>query len=311
MCDNKQIEEGFFIKTADNKDIYVYCWNQVTKPKGVLQIFHGMVEHSARYREFAKFLNEHNYIVYSNDHRGHGKTADNTDELGYIGEDGFNKIVEDEYQITKLIQKKHSGFPITILGHSFGSFIAQEYIIRYGNQINGVILSGSAVRTGADVFAGKVLSSIGKYIFGERKKAHFINYLAFYNYNKGIQNCKSKNQWLSSDENEVKKYDEDQFCGVICSIGFYYNFFRGISNLYKNERLAKIPKGLPIFIVSGKQDPVGKYGELVRKLYNIYIRLGIRNVKLKLYENRRHELLNELDKHEVYNEILEWVNKTS
>jgi alpha-beta hydrolase superfamily lysophospholipase len=270
MHQNEKVKEGSFIKAADSKNIYVYCWDKVINPKGVIQIFHGMAEHAARYKDFANFLNNNGFIVYANDHRGHGQTVSTEDDLGYIGKDGFNIIVEDEYQIKKFIKQKYSKLPIIVLGHSFGSFIAQEYIIKYGNEINGVILSGSAARIGADVFAGRILSSIGKHILGEKKKARIINYFAFRGYNKGIKNPSSKNQWLSTDEDEVKRYDEDPFCGYVCTTGFYYYFFKGITKLYKTERLSKIPQKLPIFIISGAKDPVGNYGIWVKRLHDIY-----------------------------------------
>ncbi|MEZ0536660.1 lysophospholipase [Caldicellulosiruptoraceae bacterium PP1] len=300
---------GFFINSHDNKRIYVYCWENVDKPKGIVQIFHGMAEHAGRYKDFAEFLNKKGYVVFADDHRGHGKTEDDEKMLGVIGNDGFNKIIEDEYQILKLLIEKYSNLPIFIFGHSFGSFLAQEFLIRYGNELNGVILCGSAAMTGPIVTLGRILTSLQRIFFGEQKKSRLMNTLSFGSYNKRIKNNKSKFAWLSTDENEVKKYEQDRLCGKIFSIGFYYYLFKAFQNLYKKERLSLIPKDIPLLIISGQDDPVGEYGNLVKKLYKIYKDIGLLNVSLKLYPNKRHELLNEVDKKLIFNHIIKWMQE--
>jgi alpha-beta hydrolase superfamily lysophospholipase len=306
---NKNIKDGFFINGKDGKEIYVYCWDKVLTPKAVIQIFHGMAEHAGRYKEFAQFLNSQGFIVYADDHRGHGKTAGSIEKLGYIGEDGFNKIVEDEHIISELIKEKHKGLPIVVFGHSFGSFIAQEYIIRYAHIISGVILSGSALRKGIDVHAGIAVSYVEKSIFSENKKSKLLDFLSFYNYNKKIKNSKSKFDWLSTDYEEIKKYEEDPLCGTVFTTGFYYYFLKGLTKLYKKDRLSKIPKKLPIFIISGEEDPVGNYGAWVKKLYNNYKDIEMKNVTLKLYHGKRHEQLNETSKYETFTDIVSWINE--
>lgn len=302
-------KEEFFIKSTDDKDIFIYCWDNVSKPKAVVQIFHGMAEHAARYANFAKYLNSKDIIVYANDHRGHGKTAGTVEELGCIGKDGFNMIIEDEFVIKNLIKDKYEGLPIIIFGHSFGSFVAQEFIIRYGKEIDGAIICGSAARTGPEVFMGKALSYIEKSIYGEEKKSKLLDSLSFNGYNKRIKNNQSKFDWLSCDSNIVKKYEEDPLCGTTFTSGFFYYFFKGMSILYKNERLNKIPKQLPIFIIAGSEDPVGNYGKLVKNLYDLYVKQGINNVEIKIYNGGRHELLNELNKDEVFSDLFIWINK--
>lgn len=302
------IKEGSFIKGKDGKEIFVYCWGSISESRAVIQIFHGMAEHAGRYKKFAEYLNAQGFIVYANDHRGHGRTAGSVEELGYIGKDGFNAIVEDEYIISKFIKEKYKNLPVIILGHSFGSFVAQEYIIRYGDKIKGVILSGSAARMGLDVRVGKLIASIEKSIFGDTKKSRVIDYLSFSGYNKKIKNNKYKFEWLSCDLEEVKKYEEDPLCGTVVTIGFFYWFFKGILELYKKERLIKIPNDLPILIVSGEEDPVGNYGHLVKKLYEIYKAIGIKNLDMELYVDRRHELIHEINRDEVFTDLLMWID---
>ncbi|MCK4257385.1 MAG: lysophospholipase [Halanaerobiales bacterium] len=306
---NLKTKEEFSIKGSDGMNVFVHCWNKVAEPRAVVQIFHGMAEHAARYERFAKYLNSEGFIVYANDHRGHGRTAGSVEELGYIGQDGFNMIVEDEYIITELIQEKHQGLPIIVFGHSFGSFIAQEYIINYGKEIVGVVLCGSAAKLGIEVHAGKMIAGLEKIIFGERKKSKLLDFLSFGSYNKRIKNNTCRFDWLSTDVDEVKKYEEDPYSGTLFTVGFFYYFLQGLSKLYKKDRLAKIPKDLPIFIIAGDQDPVGNYGRLVKKLYSIYQETGIHDVKMRLYPGGRHELLNEVNRDEVALHLLTWFNE--
>ncbi|HOJ08980.1 MAG TPA: lysophospholipase [Clostridiales bacterium] len=303
------MENGFYINGYASKDIYVYSWNDCCKPRAVIQVFHGMAEHAGRYGRFASYMNSKGFAVYANDHRGHGKTAGKLEEVGYIGEDGFNRIVEDEYIITKKIKEIHPDIPIIILGHSFGSFVAQEYIIKYGESISGTILSGSSMTKGSEVAVGKIIAAISRNVFGDRKKAYLLNKLSFGSYNKMIKNPVSPFSWLSRDEAEVKKYDEDPYCGKVFTAGFYYYFFEGLAKLYCDERLGSIPYELPLLIISGDQDPVGKYGSGVKKLYENYKSIGMRNIEIKLYQGARHEILNEINRDEVMEDISAWINR--
>jgi alpha-beta hydrolase superfamily lysophospholipase len=302
-------KNGFYIKGKDGKDIFVYCFDNVSKPKAVIQIFHGLAEHAGRYKRFAQYLNNNDIIVYADDHRGHGKTNETIEEIGYIGEDGFNKIIDDEHRINMSIKEKYKGIPVIILGHSFGSFVAQEYIIRYGNEIDGVILSGSAAMMGANVLMGKMISKVQRTFLGEHKKSYLIDKLSMGNYNAKIKNLKYEHQWLSTDLEEVKKYEEDPLCGEVLTIGFYYYLFRALSIMYNKNRTINIPKKLPIYIISGEEDPVGSYGKSVKKLYKFYEDMGIENVNIKLYCEARHEILNEVNKEKVYSDIHTWVQQ--
>ncbi|MHB8064391.1 MAG: alpha/beta hydrolase, partial [Ruminiclostridium sp.] len=308
---DKELEDDltFNITAKDSHVISVYCWDRVENPRAVLQIFHGMAEHAGRYERFAKYLNTQGIVVIGNDHRGHGKTSQFNGKPGVIGQNGFYNIVEDEFMLTKMLKEKYPNTPIYVLAHSFGSFVGQEYITNYGSEIDGLILSGSAAQTGAEFKFAKILASIQAKLFGEEKEAKLLEKLSFGGYNKKIYNPSSGFDWISRDTEEVKKYDDDPFCGFTCSIGFYYYFTAGLINLYKKDKLAKIPKTLPIYIISGQDDPVGQYGQSVKKLYDIYQALGLSDLNVKLYQGSRHELLNELNRDEVTQDILKWINE--
>jgi alpha-beta hydrolase superfamily lysophospholipase len=298
-----------FIKGFNDKDIFTYIWDEVKIPKGVIQIFHGMCEHAKRYSDFANFLNQEGFIVYANDHLGHGKTAGEITNLGYIGPDGFNHIVEDEHLITKLIQNTYPSLPIIVLGHSFGSFVAQEYLTRYSNQIHAMILSGSAMQKGLQITLGSLIASIQYHLSDERKPDNLLTLLSFGTYNKKFTDSVSAFRWLSSDKNEVEKYEKDPYCGTVFSINFYYYLFKGFNNLYKKNRLVQIRKDIALLIVSGDMDPVGNYGKSVTKLHKFYTQLNLQDTTLKFFPARRHEILNEVNKHDVYTYLLEWINK--
>lgn len=295
------------IEGIDNKKIFIRVWDNICDARGVIQIFHGMAEHSERYDEFARYLNEQGYVVYADDHRGHGKTELSKEELGYLGEDGFNKVVEDEKIITNFIKEQYKDIPIYIFAHSFGSFIGQEYITRYSENINGIILSGSAMQIGLDVKLGAVLAKIQRRFVDEKREAKLIDKLSFGAFNRKVENPMNKFAWLTRDTDEVDKYIKDENCGFISSINFYYNLFNGLNGLYRNDKIKNIRKDLPILLLSGDMDPVGKYGKSVKNLYNQYISLAIKNVSIKLYEGARHELLKETNKDEVYEYVVKWI----
>lgn len=297
-----------YIRSHDGEEVFVRIWDGVHEPKGIMQIFHGMAEHSERYDEFAKYLNSKGFIVYADDHRGHGNSA-SRNIYGYIGENGFYNIVEDEWFITKLIKDRYPNLPIVIFAHSFGSFIGQEYITRYSKDISGVILSGSAKRDGFDIKLGSIVAKIQSKIFDDKKEAKLIDKLSFGSYNKKVQNENTKFDWLSRDREEVDKYINDKHCAFISTINFYNNLFSALNNLYIDDKLQKIRKELPMLIIAGDKDPVGKYGESVKSLYNQYLKLNIDKVEMKLYEEGRHELLNEINKEDVFEDINSWISK--
>ena len=300
-----------FIISFDGTKLLLRIWDDVKEPMGIVQIFHGMAEHSGRYNSFASFLNENGFIVYASDHRGHGYSLHDNNVYGYIGEDGFNNIVKDQRIISDMIGQRYGSLPLYIFAHSFGSFIGQEYIIGYSNDIDGIILSGSAKQSGLDVRAGSLIASIQNKLLDNTLPAKLIDRLSFGSYNRQVKDRKTEFDWLSKDAKEVDKYMKDELCGFISPINFYYHLFRAFKSLYKKNRLKDIAKDLPILIISGDKDPVGKYGKSTRSLYSQYEKLNLADIELKLYEDARHELLNEINRQAVYDYILQWLEPRS
>ncbi|HGM1582327.1 TPA: lysophospholipase, partial [Clostridioides difficile] len=278
------------------------------KPKAVIQIAHGMAETAQRYETFAKVLTKNGYIVYINDHRGHGKTAKIIENVGHLAEkEGFRCLVEDMYTLTNIIKKENEDLPIYLFGHSMGSFASQRYIMDYSNNLSGLILCGSNGKQGIILNLAHLIINREIKKYGRRFKSNKINNLIF-----GGEiirrNEKTKFDWLSRDKEQVEKYINDPFCGVVCSCGFFYDLVQGLKEIEDKENLKKVPLDIPIYIISGDKDPIGKNGKGVLRLRDRYIKLGVKDVTCKLYKDGRHELLNEINREEVFEDIICWLN---
>lgn len=300
---------SFTFSSVDGTAIYVNKWTTSKEPRAAVQIAHGMSEHSERYTDFASALTNAGYVVYANDHRGHGKTAGSKENLGYFAdENGWELVVDDLYELTKIIKKEHPDLPVFLFGHSMGSFLSRRYIQKYGQELSGLILSG----TGAD---RGLLSSIGIMIArleiknkGKKGRSKLLDWLSFGNFNSQFKPARTPFDWLSRDEKEVDKYIRDPYCGEVATAGFFYDLFTGIKQLDHFERIKQVPNDLPIFLFSGDKDPVGLNTKGVLKTYRNLKKAGVKDISYKFYRDGRHEMLNEINKDEVYQDIMDWLN---
>jgi len=300
-----------WIRMEDQIEVYVKKWeDENIVPHAIVQISHGMAEHIERYDEFATFLVSKGIFVYSNDHRGHGHTGERAGLHGYFSDkDGFERVVEDLFEINKVIQKEHSDIPIFLFGHSMGSFLARRFIQKYAGSIKGVIISGTGSSAG---LLGKIGKNIAKREIrknGAKAPSPLMNRLTFGNYNKNIDEPKTEFDWLSSDPHEVEKYMRDPYCGFVCTAGFFYDLISGMERIHHNKHIERIPKELPMFIFSGEQDPVGGRTKGVQKVIAQYERNGLQNIDSVFFKEGRHEMLNEVNKHEVFNAVHSWISK--
>lgn len=300
----------YFTSKIDNKHIYTYkfeCDENVTV-KGVVQISHGMAEHGKRYESFAKLLTDNGYHVYVNDHRGHGKTAKNLKNAGYLAnENGFDCLVDDIHTLTEIIKEENKDVPLILFGHSMGSFASQNYAIKYGDEIDGLILSGSNGDFGGKLNLANIIVKSTCKIKGRKYVSEFIDSLFFGSNNKGFKPYRTDYDWLSRDEKEVDKYINDSMCGFKCTCGFFEDFIQGLKFIENRQNIVKIRKDLPILIISRDKDPVGNNGKGLLNLKIRYEKSGIEDVRCILYKGGRHEILNEINKEEVKEDVMKWI----
>lgn len=303
------IKDTFSFKDEDGLEIFVYKWSPENnkKAKAVIQIAHGMAETAARYEKLGEELTKEGYIIYANDHRGHGKTAREVDKLGDLGENGFLAMVDNMYQLTEIIKKENPKLPIFLLGHSMGSFLTQRYICLYGKELKGAILSGTNGNIGVMADVGRIIAKREIKRIGRSGRSEKLDKLSFGGYNRAFKPNRTKFDWLSRDEKEVDKYIENPFCGTIFTAGFFYDLLGGLKLIANKNEISKIPKDLPIYMFSGDKDPVGKNGRGVLRLVKAYKKLGIKDLTYKLYTEGRHEMLNELNSDEVIKDLLLWL----
>lgn len=295
----------------DGTVLQCYLWNDVKNPKGVVQISHGMAEHGRRYDNFATFLNKNGYIVFADDHRAHGLTSTKQSAKGVKGYhkgDIFADSVMDEVTITKYLKDKYN-LPVIYLGHSYGTMLGQSYV-ESDHQATGIIFSGTASMKGGVLGMGAAIANLQFKMLGGEKQGKLLDKLSFGSFNKPFKKEKIDFAWLSRDKDQVKKYLFDEQCGYVMSIAFFKYFLNGLKSTYKSENLAKINKDIPIALFSGDKDPVGgSKGKLVTKLYKQYEDLGVKRLSITLYPDARHEIFNETNNKDVYQDVLAKLNE--
>lgn len=304
------ILENFTFKGKDDLEIFVYKWipDVEVQVMGVVQLAHGMAETAARYEDFASNLTENGFIVYANDHRGHGKTAGKVDVLGDLGKDGFNSMIEDMHRLNDFIKEENMTLPIFLFGHSMGSFLTQRYICLYGSELKGAILTGTCGNQGIIVDIGRIASKV-EIIRKERNvKSINLNKLIFGANNNSFKPNRTFFDWLSRDKKEVDKYIDDPYCGTVFTAGFFSDFLCGLKGAAEVEEIKNIPSDLPIYIFGGDKDPVGRNGKGVLKLVKTYEKHGIKDLTYRLYKDGRHEMLHETNKEEVIADTIKWIN---
>jgi len=312
------VQNETYFESHDGTKLYLYRWIPDVKPKAVLHIVHGMAEHAHRYRRLAEKLTSTGIEVWAADQRGHGKTADlkvngikTGGILGYCADGKSYDIVTKDVHALNIEIRKTVSVPIFLLGHSWGSFISQNYIEEYSNNliINGCILSGTKGPGDFLIKIGMPFLTLLAALCGKRKGSRTARAMADGQYNKPFKPNRTQFDWLSRDEEEVDKYIADPLCGFLCSSGFYRDIARLLNKIHNNEEMAKINRHLPVYVFSGSADPVGGMSASTTVLVNAYRNLGISDLEFVLYPGARHETLNETNREEVIENLLSWINK--
>lgn len=299
----------YFPSHTGSTDIFVQSLTPANAAdiKGVIQIVHGMAEHTDRYLDVAKYLCDRGYAVIMHDHAGHGKSVKTDEDNGYFcDKDGWLRLVDDVYEVTKLAKKEYPEKNIVIWGHSMGSFITRKYIAKYKNAVSAAIICGtSGANPGAGV--GIVLAGIIAAVKGKKHKSKLINSIAFGTYNKRFEGTTGF-EWLSVNEENVAKYMADPKCGFLFSASGYKDLFSVLNAVSSKEWYNDVPESFPMMLISGSEDPVGSYGKGVQEVYDKLKNSGHTNVSIKLYDGLRHEIHNERTNAEVYSDIADFAD---
>lgn len=280
------------------------------KPRAVVQIAHGIAEHIDRYRPFMEFLADNGFVAAGNDHLGHGKSIRVPEEQGFFAEkDGWWRVVDDMDKLHDIMSKEYPELPYVLFGHSMGSFLTRTYLIKHPDKYDGVILSGTGHQSPALVLGGNAAASVMAKLNGAMGDGAKLDSLAFGTYLNKIENPRTKFDWLSRDTEQVDKYIADPLCGFVGKIGLYRDMMQGIKFITDKKNIAQMNKEKPVYFMSGNGDPVGDYGKGVERAYNAFCDAGLHDVFMRLYPGGRHEMLNETNKEQVYQDILNWLNE--
>ena len=303
------MKKHIYYPSSDGKTkLHAVLWIPKTDQRAIVQISHGMVEYVERYEGFAEFLNENGILVAGNDHLGHGFSYTEEWQKGYFAKKkGDICALQDLHRLTVLLQKKYPDIPHFLFGHSMGSFFARRYLCMYPNEIDGAIICGTGWQPKSVLQVALLMTKLATVLRGDKYRCPIINKLAFGSMNKAFEPAKTSKDWLSRNEDAVAKYVADPKCGFIFTLNGYRTLFRSMYFAQDMELLQKMDEDLPVLFIAGEDDPVGDFGEGVKKAVNAFYESGMQDVECILYPEARHELINELNKEEVFQDVLEWL----
>ncbi len=301
------MRQDFFFPSSGVGQIHACRWLPEGQPKAIVQIVHGIAEHVGRYEEFAQFLNSRGILVVAEDHMGHGQSIGTEGIQGYF-HGGWFYAVDDSYQLMKQTMDAYPEIPYTLLGHSMGSFMARTILIEHPDSgIRNCVLSGTAWQPG---FLMKAVKPICKLFCAgdkERQPCSTLQGMIFGGYNSKIDHPKTPNDWISRDDGRVAAYTEDPLCGFIPTAGLLRDMMLGIDYIQQQDNLRKMATDLPVLFAAGGEDPVGNYGKGVSQAAQKFTDIGMAYVDTKIYPLMRHEILNEINRQEVYDDLLTWI----
>lgn len=302
-------KDFYFNSSTGKNKIHARMCVPDAEPRAIVQIIHGIAEYIDRYDEFMSFLADNGIIAVGTDHLGHGKSIESEEQTGFFAYDnGWDYVVRDEEVLRLAMHENYPELPIIVFGHSMGSFMTRTLLIRYPDAFNAAIISGTGNQGAALVNGGLFMGNLVTGLRGAHHYSKFLNNLAFGSYNKIYDNPKTEYDWLSRDEANVQKYIDDPLCGFIPSCSLFRDMMTGVKFITNKKNLTAMNKDMPVYFMSGDMDPVGECGKGVQKAYNNFLDAGMKDVSIKLYPGGRHEMLNEINKDEVYADILAWLN---
>ena len=299
----------FYYDSLGGGRIHACRWIPAGQIKAVVQIVHGIAEYAQRYDDFACFLNEQGILVVAEDHMGHGKSICEATPRGCFA-GGWQTAVKDTYRLMKNTMAAFSGVPYILFGHSMGSFMARTILARHPNSgISGAIICGTAWMPGAVIGAGKAVAAMICKKDGEQNPSAFLQKMMFGSYNKKVEHPRTASDWLTRDPSIVDAYEADPLCGFVPSAGLVRDMMTGLQYIQDPKNLDAMRKDLPVYFIAGGDDPVGGYGTGVQQAAEEFKKHGMKHVEVKIYPLCRHEIHNEINRQDVYEDILSWIQK--
>ncbi|NLA71038.1 MAG: alpha/beta hydrolase [Clostridiaceae bacterium] len=301
-----------YIKSSDGKtQLYLQIWDPGDEPRAVLQIAHGMVEFIDRYDRFARAMASEGILVVGNDHLGHGNSVTTKDNWGYFADENGNRhVLEDMRAVQRLFKERYPQLPYFLMGHSMGSFLTRQYLHTYPeDEFAAVILTGTGMQPAALVSTGMTFVKMIRAFKGPRYRSKFLTNLSLGSNNKPFKPNRTTCDWLTRDEAIVDAYVADERNQFMFTVSAFADMFEGIKTLYQKANLDKMNRDIPVLIASGADDPVGDMGKAAPAYGKQLEELGFKDVTVKLYEEGRHELVNELNYEEIYRDIASFILK--
>ena len=304
----ENFKEFTFPSSDGGHQIYCSLWLPEGQPRAVVQIAHGISEYVDRYGEFARFLTAHGFAVCGNDHLGHGRTGRQDSRFGYFAaHDGWTLATADIRRLRQLMGEQFPGIPYFLLGHSMGSFLVRTYLCRYPGELSGAILSGTGQEAAWLVAACKLLSGLLCRLKGPGYVSMLVQNGAVGAYNRQFKPRRTGADWITRDEAVVDAYLEDPFCQIIPTVSLYRDMMGALQYISSRRALSQMDPETPVYIYSGDRDPVGTNGAGVRKVHGYFKKHGTKDLTLKLYPEGRHEMHNEINRAEVFADVLAWL----
>ena len=297
------IEYDFIKSSSDGLKIELAYSIPQNEIKGIVQFSHGMSEHKERYFNFMEYLSYNGYVCIINDHRGHGNSVKNKNDLGYFYTEDVNYIIDDLYDITNYIKNRFPNKKLYLFSHSMGTLVTRGYMQKYDNEIEKIILCGTPTQNPFTSFA-IVMAYLFKAIGMGKKPNKILNYLTFASYNKEY---KKENEWLSKNPENISIYNDDELCGFIFTTNGFINLYKLLKRAFEPQNYEMKNKNLNIFLIAGEDDPVIQSRQKFKELEEFLKKLGYKNIRSKLYPELRHEILNEKEYEQIYRDVLKFL----
>lgn len=299
------LKNEFTFPSCDGKTtIHAVEWLPEGEVRAVLQIAHGVSEYAGRYEPLAEFFTEHGYAVAANDHLGHGQSMTPGAPAAHFT--SADTVVDDLYTLRNLEGKKFPGRSCFLLGHSMGSYLTRSYLIRYPGTLTGAVVMGTGQMSLLDIAYCSLVARRDAAKYGWEHTSPAVNRLSFSKYNKIFKPTRTDYDWLSADTDNVDRYIADPLCGADASLALCRETLRLMRAMQKTENLRRMNLSTPVLFLSGAMDPVGGCGKEVTRAFNSFRKAGVREVRMKLYPGARHEILNDVCRQEVYDDLLAW-----